>query len=71
MQKKTEVVKSKVTAQKWLWWSDNITAIQVNFGTDSQLDEATQIHPNCCYAIIRPPHGSPPLTSKLLSCCLF
>jgi len=47
------VVKSKVAAQKWLWWSDNgkilITTIQVNFGDDSQLEEAAQICLNCCY----------------------
>ena len=48
-----KVVKLKVVAQKWLWWSDNskflITTIQVNFGADSQLEEATQIRLHCCY----------------------
>ena len=33
-----KVVKSKVAAQKWLWWSDNgkflIATIQVNFGAN-------------------------------------
>ena len=41
-----KVVKLKVVAQKWLWWSDNskflITTIQVNFGANSQSEEATQ-----------------------------
>ena len=41
-----KVVKSKVVAQKWLWWSDNskflITTIQVNFGANSQSEKATQ-----------------------------
>ena len=48
-----KLVKSKVAAQKWMWWTYNgkflITTIQVNFGADSQLEEATQIHLNCCY----------------------
>jgi len=36
----TKVVKSKVVAQNWLWWSDNgKISIQVNFGANS---EATQ-----------------------------
>jgi len=39
-----KAVKSKVAAQKWLWLSDNgkilITTIQVNFGANSQLEEA-------------------------------
>jgi len=56
-----KVVKSMVTAQKWLWWSDNgkiLITFQVNVGADSQLEEATQICLKCCYkifAIIRPP----------------
>jgi len=48
-----KVVKSKVVAQKWLWLSDIgkflIATIQVNFGANSQLEEATQICLNCCY----------------------
>jgi len=54
MQKKIlkKVVKSKMAAQEWLWWSDNgkiLIKTQVNFGADSQLEEATQIHLNCCH----------------------
>ena len=31
-------------------WSDNGKIfIKVNFGANSQLKEATQIHLNCCY----------------------
>ena len=48
-----KVVKLKVAVQKWLWWSDNgkilIATIEVNFGADFQLEEATKIRLNCCY----------------------
>ena len=40
----TKVVKSKVVAQNWLWWSDNGKISE--FGANS---EATQIRLNCCY----------------------
>ena len=49
MQKKQheKAVKSKVVAQKWLWWSDNgkilLTITQVIFKSE------TQICLNCCY----------------------
>jgi len=45
-QHEKKVVKSKVVAQKWLWWSDNgkvvITTFQVNFGANSQSKVAAQ-----------------------------
>jgi len=48
-----KVVKSKLAAQKWLWWSDNGKIFNNNnsgeFGDDSQLEEAAQIRLNCCY----------------------
>jgi len=47
-----KVVKSKVVAQKWLWWSDNgkilIATIQVNLCCLLQLGIGIKIHLNCC-----------------------
>ena len=48
-----KVVKSKVVAQKWLWWSDNgkifITTIQANLCFLLQLGIGTKIHLDCFY----------------------
>ena len=76
-----KLVKSKVAAQKWMWWTYNgkflITTIQVNFGADSQLEKATQIHLKCCFKIFchyqttTATSGLPPLISQIFSCYLF
>ena len=47
-----KVVKSKVAAQKWLWWSDNgknFNYISDNLFCLFQLGIGTKIHLKCCY----------------------
>jgi len=72
-----KVVKSKVAAQKWLWWSDNskflITTIQVNFGADSQLEEANTNSSELLlkFLPLSATSGPPPLISQLFHAAFF
>ena len=73
MQKKAKVMKSKVTVQKWLWWSDNgkiITTIQVNCGASSNWELAPKftwivIESFCHFQTTKVTSGLPPLISQL------
>jgi len=78
MQKKQheKVVKSKVVAQKWLWWSDNGKIFNYNNSGKFVLPHKfTRVIVIKNFAIIRPPQpgtsGPPPLISQLFSGCFF
>jgi len=73
MQKK-QVVKAKVVAQKWLWWSDDGKIFNNNNSGEFEL--AIQICLTCCYLNFLPlsdhhiTSGLPPLISQLCFFCM-
>jgi len=80
MQKRNmkKVVKSKVAAQKWLWWSDNGIFFNNNNSGKFVLPPPTgNWHQNCYYykfchnQTTTATSGPPLLISQLFSCCLF
>jgi len=76
-----KVVKSKVAAQKWLWWSDNGKNLNNNISGKFVLPSPTgNQHQNspemlllkfCNYQITTATSGPPPLISQLFHAAFF
>ena len=74
-----KIVKSKVAAQKWLWWPDNGKKFNNNnsgefwyrsTGDNTNSPELLLLQ-TCSYQTTTATFGLPPLTSQLFSFCLF